>query len=81
MRRILSAVVVSVAVMVVTAAMYGQRRITPVGSPELIDPAKLPHLHDSLGNVVVVDTAALVTDSVAAVEMRKVSKMIYPLIY
>lgn len=81
MRRILSAVVVSVAVMVVTAAMYGQRRITPVGSPELIDPAKLPHLHDSLGNVVVVDTAALVTDSVAAVEMPKVSKMIYPLIY
>lgn len=81
MKRLVFAAAVCTTVVAATAVMHGQRRITPVGAPELIDPSKLPHLHDSLGNVVVVDTAALVPDSVAPVEMAKVSKMIYPLIY
>lgn len=74
-----------VAVMAIASSaviMQAQRRITPVSSPELIEPDKLPHLHDSLGNVVVVDTAAVaLPDSAAAQELPKVSKMIYPLIY
>lgn len=81
MRWLLALAAIALAIMPVADSIYGQRRITPVGEPELIDPSKLPHLHDSLGNVIVVDTAGLVPDTVATVEMPKVSKMIYPLIY
>lgn len=80
--KILLAVIASITVASCAIVMQAQRRITPVGQPELIDPGKLPHLHDSLGNVIVVDTAAVaIPDSAAAQEMPKVSKMIYPLIY
>lgn len=81
MRGLLSVAAIVMVVAIATSVMNAQRRITPVGAPEQIDPSKIPHLYDSLGNVVTVDTAAVPTDTVTVDSVPKESKMIYPLIY
>lgn len=91
MRRL--AVIVGAMITVVTMLTSGitaQRRITPVGEPEVPrttaaeraaghDPNNMVHTHDSVGNVIFIDT---VTGQVDTVPMpQKKSKMVYPLVY
>lgn len=87
MRALLAAAVLAVAV----TSVLAQRRITPVNEPEIPVKAKpgpagqeaselnKVHTHDSLGNVIFVDTVTGQVDTIAA--LPKVSKMIYPTVY
>lgn len=84
------AATLGVTVILLTGGAAAQRRITPVGNPEPPrttaaeraaghDPNNMVHAHDSLGNVIFIDT---VTGEVDTVPMpQKKSKMVYPLIY
>lgn len=91
MRRLLHIATAIIAIItLLTAGASAQRRITPVGEPQPPkttaaeraaghDPNHMVHAHDSLGNVIFIDT---VTGEVDTVPMpQKKSKMIYPLIY
>lgn len=75
-------------IVLTVAGVYGQRRITPVGEPEIPRKATvteapvqtvMPHAHDSLGNVILIDTIAGTVDTIAVAKPQK--KMIYPTIY